>query len=128
MGRRIPPGGLGLIILAAALVPVAIRKFRPAVRWLGKQINEAGDTVARTADDDERREAEKYSVKKERRASGVPDAEVVATEEAPPKAKPATRAKSAVTKPKKKTGPTPPASNPKRTRKKPEGSGAPDVK
>ena len=54
MRTVIPPGRAGLIVLAAALVPVAVKKFRPMVRAVGNGLVNAGKTFQKIADDAER--------------------------------------------------------------------------
>lgn len=58
-GGVIPPGKAGLIVIAAAMVPIAIRKFPSVVRWVGKKLEKTGARIAGTADEAERYERER---------------------------------------------------------------------
>jgi hypothetical protein len=58
-GGIIPPGKAGLIVLAAAMVPIAINKFPKFFRWLGKKIENTGARVQGTVDEVERYERER---------------------------------------------------------------------
>jgi Sec-independent protein translocase protein TatA len=58
-GGVIPPGRAGLIVLAVAMVPIAIKKFPKAVRWFGKQLENAGARVQSTVDEVDRYERER---------------------------------------------------------------------
>lgn len=58
-GGVIPPGRAGLIVLAVAMVPIVVKKFKPIVRWTGKKLTEAGQRVTKMADEVERFDREK---------------------------------------------------------------------
>lgn len=47
------------MVVAAAMVPLAVRKFPDVVRWLGKKIESTGAKIANTADEAERYERER---------------------------------------------------------------------
>ncbi len=46
----VPPGKAGLIMLAAALVPVAAKQAKPLVRAVGRGIKKVGEAIERIAD------------------------------------------------------------------------------
>jgi hypothetical protein len=146
-GDRIPnPGVAGILVLVAtALAPVAIRKVRPAARWVGKKLHAAAEQMDRIAEQVEREERERNGTEPAPRP-GVKHPESKVKQEndkgpsgdlshatASPHSQPeveaqktrsdvaGAEAKKASSKPRQKmAGATPPANNPKRTRKKPE--------
>jgi len=110
----IPPGRIGLVVIAAAMVPVVVRKFPDVVRWLGKKIESSGARLSKTADEVERYERERQErvEKEEARVNGKSTAVKVEAEmvEKPGPAKATAKAKP----PKKVAAPKPP----KKARKK----------
>lgn len=128
--RGIPPGRGGLIILAAACVPIVIKKFKPIVRFVGKKLTEVGDKVQRIAE-----EVDAYDKKKaEEAAKKVAEpkpADIPETKTASPTGQEEVKAQKAsaqtkTAKPPKpaakkaaapKTGKEPPKAAPKRVRK-----------
>lgn len=46
----VPPGKAGLIMLAAALVPVAAKQAKPLVRAVGRGIRKVGEAIERIVD------------------------------------------------------------------------------
>ncbi|HEY3779506.1 MAG TPA: hypothetical protein VGL56_00375 [Fimbriimonadaceae bacterium] len=71
-GGVIPPGRAGLIVLAVAMVPIAIKKFPKAVKWFGRQLENAGTRVQKTVD-----EVDRYD--RERQANGTTRSTVTST-------------------------------------------------
>jgi hypothetical protein len=64
IGRGIvPPGKIGLVMIAAAVAPVVLRKAKPLAKAVGKGIAKLGEAVERIADnstiDAQDREAER---------------------------------------------------------------------
>ncbi|HMS54800.1 MAG TPA: hypothetical protein PKA27_05325 [Fimbriimonadaceae bacterium] len=47
----IPPGKAGLVVLAAALTPIVLRKMRPVTRAVGKGLAKVGDMLIKTAEE-----------------------------------------------------------------------------
>lgn len=47
----IPPGKAGLVVLAAALTPIVLRKMRPVTRAVGKGLSKFGDMLIKTAEE-----------------------------------------------------------------------------
>jgi Sec-independent protein translocase protein TatA len=139
MRTVIPPGRAGLIVIAAALVPVAVKKFRPMVRAVGNGLINAGKTFQKLADDAEReaqaeaKEGETTvknteAVQNEARenAPDVETASPMGQNEVVAKKTKGTAKKAAAAEPKKKPpvkekenikGTTPPTGNAKRARK-----------
>lgn len=46
----VPPGKAGLIMLAAALIPVAAKQAKPLVRAVGRGIRKVGEAIERIVD------------------------------------------------------------------------------
>lgn len=46
----IPPGKAGLVVLAAALAPVVLRKFKPFAAAVGKGLSKMGDQMVKMAE------------------------------------------------------------------------------
>ena len=76
---RVPPGRLGLVILAAALVPIAIKKWPKVVRAVGREVAKAGEGIQKLAD-----EVENYKNGKQEAAEKA----AAATAESAPKEEP----------------------------------------
>lgn len=52
VGRSvIPPGKAGVVILAAALVPVVLRKLKPVAKAVGQGISKVGETMVKLAEE-----------------------------------------------------------------------------
>jgi hypothetical protein len=47
----VPPGKAGILIIAATVAPIFIRKLRPAVKLAGQGLVKAGEFVQKMADD-----------------------------------------------------------------------------
>ncbi len=48
-GVNIPPGPLGLVLIAIAFAPVVIKKCKPAVKAVGEALIKAGTAVQKSA-------------------------------------------------------------------------------
>jgi hypothetical protein len=53
----IPPGKAGLVVLAAALLPVALKRARPLVKKVGSGLMRVGEMLQRSGDDETRQRA-----------------------------------------------------------------------
>ncbi len=49
-GGIVPPGKAGLLMLAAALVPIVLKEAKPLVRAAGRGLRHLGDAIMRIAD------------------------------------------------------------------------------
>jgi Sec-independent protein translocase protein TatA len=47
----IPPGKAGLVVLAAALVPIALKKMKPLTRAVGKGMSRFGEMLLKSAEE-----------------------------------------------------------------------------
>lgn len=75
-GGIVPPGKAGLLMLAAALVPIVVKEAKPLVRAAGRGLRHLGDAIMRIAD------------------SSQIDAETVAAPDAPEEVEPAKPSKA----------------------------------
>lgn len=100
MGRGpIVPGKAGLIMLAAAAVPILVTAFKPLAKAVGKGLIAAGEALKQAADEPEK-PVEKAEPKAQKESvADVPKSKATATSAAAPSVKVATKVKQS--KPKK---------------------------
>lgn len=126
----IPPGKAGVIVMAAALVPIALKNFRPLVKRFGKGVVRVGKTIQRIADEpkgyernptaqesrmDKATQPEEVPQKKEASPTGHNEVDAHNTEQT---ASTATAGDGDKNPRKTMKGASPPSVNPKRSRKK----------
>lgn len=130
--RPIIPGGrAGLLMLAAASIPLVLSKCKPAAKWLGEKMVEWGEQLRKDAESPESKPpSSKETIKKASDGDLLKSASPATKEEVKEEIAAAATKKPAPPKPKSATKkPTPTkagtATNPKKTAAKPKSKLAP---
>ena len=114
----VPPGRLGLIVLAVCAVPIVLKQMKPFVRWLGSKLSEAGDTVTKMAQEVDR---PPYNPAAPAEAARKPGTAAPTSQAETPTADAPQQKRKTKSTPKAGTkGATAPKNNPKRARPKPK--------